>query len=263
MIIDTHCHLDFPDFKDDLDNVIDNAKKNNVQYLINVASSLEGCYNGKELSSKYENVFYTLGIHPHDAKDVTTADYNKIKELLKDKKKIVAIGEIGLDYFRNLSPKKEQKEVFVKFLHMGKLSELPLVVHTRDSLDDTIEIMKNELGNNINAVIHCFSGGKDFLRTVLDMSMYVSFTCNVTYKKAEPLRDVLKYVPMDRLMLETDAPFLAPQALRGKRNEPANLVHLVAFLSELLKISQEEIESRTTENAIRFFGMNKRVNSSS
>ena len=258
MIIDTHCHLDFPEFKNDLDNVIDNAHANNVQYLINVASSLEGCYNGKELSSKYENMFYTLGIHPHYAKDVTDNDYAKIKELLGDKR-IVAIGEIGLDYFRYLSPKKEQKEVFIKFLHMGKDESLPLIVHTRDSLSDTVDIMQNELGNSIEAVIHCFSGDKEFLKAVLDLGMHVSFTCNVTYKKAQDLRDVLKYVPMDRLMLETDAPFLSPQALRGKRNEPANLVHLVAFISEFLNISKDEIENRTTKNAIKFFKLEERI----
>jgi TatD DNase family protein len=255
MIIDTHCHLDFPEFKDDIDTVIKNAKENGVQYLINVASSLEGCYNGRALSEKYDNVFYTVGIHPHYAKDVKDDDLLKITELLKEKNKIVAIGEIGLDYYRNLSPKIEQKDVFVKFLHMSTEVGLPLIVHTRDSLKDTVDIMKTELGNKVDGVIHCFSGDKEFLKTVLDMGMHVSFTCNVTYNKAQTLRDVLKYVPMDRLMLETDAPFLSPQKLRGKRNEPANLIHLVQFMAEFLNMSKEDIENRTTQNAMRFFGL--------
>jgi TatD DNase family protein len=187
MIIDTHCHLDFLEFKDDIDNVIDNAKKNNVQYIVNVASSLDGCYSSKELSLKYDNVFYTLGIHPHYAKDVTDEAMVKITELLKDKNKIVAIGEIGLDYYRNLSPKDMQKDVFVKFLHMSIEANLPLIVHTRDSLKDTVDIMKVELGNNVDGVIHCFSGDKVFLKAVLDMGMHVSFTCNVTYNKADNL----------------------------------------------------------------------------
>jgi len=249
MIIDTHCHLDFNQFDSDRDAVIDRAKKSNVDYIINVGSSLEGSERSVELAQKYENVFASVGIHPHDADKVNGTTLEKIAELASEKK-VVAIGEVGLDYFKSPSTRENQKTLFVKSIELSKKLELPLIVHNRDASQDTLDILKSNLPSG---VMHCFSGDKKFLDEVLNLGLYVSFTCNLTFKNAKNLRKVAKYVPLDRFLLETDAPFLAPQAYRGKRNEPVYITELRDLFADILNISKEEVERKTTENAIKLF----------
>ena len=251
MIIDTHCHLDFKDFDKDRDSVLGRARDKGVVRIINVGSSLDGTRRAIELSKKYDIVYASAGIHPHDAASVTDEIFDEIKKLA-DNDKVVAIGEVGLDYYRNLSPKEKQVEVFRKFIKLSQELNLPLIIHSREASEDTIRILKDP-GPQLRGVIHCFSGDKDFLEECLDMGFYVSFTCSLTFKNAKALRELAGKVPIERILLETDAPFLAPEGLRGKRNEPAYLTYLVDQWVALSGLSRNDIERITTHNANKLF----------
>lgn len=253
MLVDTHCHLDFPEFSNDLDDVLKRAERSGVKYIINIASSLEGSKNSVKLASKIDYVFASLGIHPHHADQVKEGDLKTIEEMFVSGKKIVALGEVGLDFYRNLSSHDAQKSLFAAFLNLKNRLNLPIVVHSRNAANETLDMLKAELARPIDGVMHCFSQDRDYLKKVLDIGMHVSFTCNLTFDNALRLREVARFTPLDRLLLETDAPFLAPQRFRGKRNEPAYLVHLVDILENILNISRDEIEEKTTDNADKLF----------
>ncbi|MFH0840326.1 MAG: TatD family hydrolase [Candidatus Omnitrophota bacterium] len=256
MLIDTHCHLDFKDFDKDRDDVLKRAGAEGVRYIINIGSSPEGSKRSLELADKYDEVFASLGIHPHDA---PLADEKMIAEFrrMAQHKKVVAIGEVGLDYYKCESPKDIQKDAFRRFIRLAVECDLPLVIHNRDADLDALSILKEETGGKIKGVMHCFSGNPEFLGQCLRMGLFVSFTCNVTFKNAKLLRLVLADVPLEKLLLETDAPFLAPQAFRGQRNEPSYLKYLAEEISKVKNIPREKIEEVTTENAIHFFGLDR------
>ncbi len=251
MLIDTHAHLDFSDFNSDRDGVIKRAQENGVGLIVNVSSSLEGCVRSLELARLYQCVYASVGIHPHDVKDVDESVFKKVSEWAK-RERVVAIGEVGLDFYRNLSPENIQKNFFRRFIEISIASELPLIIHSRQAEEDTLTIL-NDFSAKLQGVIHCFSGGRVFLEKCLGLGLYVSFTCNVTYKKSDALRDLIKEVPLDRLLLETDCPYLSPEGLRGKRNEPANVRLLAGFIAELRNCSVEKIGQATTENAKKLF----------
>ncbi len=255
MLIDTHCHLDFPDFDTDRDAVLLRARAAGVDLIINVGSSLKGSQQAVLLAAHYPNVFASVGIHPHDAKDCDKEALSDIKSLL-DSKKVVAIGEVGLDYYRNLSDPKLQVSVFKEFIELAINRRLPLVIHSRQAEEETLGVLAEfTLKPLPKIVIHCFSGKEDFLKKCLDSGFFVSFTCNVTYKKAQALRDIVKLVPLDRMFLETDAPFLAPEGKRGKRNEPAYIVELAQEVARIKQIDLNKVCAETTKNAKQFFGI--------
>ncbi|MFH1791682.1 MAG: TatD family hydrolase [Candidatus Omnitrophota bacterium] len=255
MIIDTHCHLDFPEFTEDLPLVMENARRAGVSVMINVASGVEGCAGGERLASAYKEVFFTIGVHPHNAGRVNRDDIKALAEKFRHSAKLVAVGEVGLDYYRDLSPRPKQEEVFRLFLGLKKELGLPVIVHSRNAGPETLSALKRETPVPIDGVMHCFSGDREYLGKVLDLGMHVSFTCNVTFDSAARLRDTLKHVPLDRLLLETDAPFLAPQKYRGQRNEPAYLECLVEAVSVIKGIDKEEVRNATTFNAKTLFGL--------
>ena len=254
MIIDTHCHLDFEQFASDREDVISRARKAGVLYFINVGSSLEGSRESVRLAAEYKNIFASVGIHPHHAMDDEEDAFGEI-EALATGKKVVAIGEVGLDYYKSPSPPPAQKKLFVRSIGLSKKLGLPLIIHNRSADNDTLSILGSECAGSVRGVLHCFSGEKAFLAEALDMGLFISFTCNLTFKNAGNLREVAKRVPLDRLLLETDAPFLAPQAKRGKRNEPAYITELCDTLSGILGVSKERIEKVTSENAKKLFGI--------
>jgi TatD DNase family protein len=252
MLIDTHCHLDFRDFDLDRDSVIERAKEKGVIRIINVGSSIEGSHRAVELARKYDIVYASIGIHPHEADSATDGVIDDLK-ILGREKKVVAIGEVGLDYYRNSSTKKSQAAAFKRFIGLARQLKLPLIIHSREADSDILEILKTEKGKDQTGVVHCFSGSKKFLKECLDFGFYVSFTCNLTFKNAKALRELAKFVPIESVLLETDAPFLAPEGMRGKRNEPSYLAYLANEWSSLSGLSKDDIERITTHNANKLF----------
>lgn len=256
MLTDTHCHLDFKDFESDRDDVIRRARSEGIEFIINVGSSLEGTKRSVEIARENDIIYAAAGIHPHEADGIKEKDLELFREFVGEKKTI-AIGEIGLDYYKNLSSKSNQKRLFIKLLREAKSRSLPVIIHNRDAHEDTIGILKDIMGNPIEGVMHCFSGDRSFLRECLDSGLFISFTCNLTFKNANRLREVARLVPMDRLLLETDAPFLAPQIFRGRRNEPAYVRYLAQEIARIKGLSFEEVGKITTDNAKRLFGLER------
>ncbi len=250
MLIDTHCHLDFADFKEDLAQVIERAEAAGINYFINPGSTLESSQAAVLLAGRYPQIYAAVGVHPHDA-DTFDANASVHLEKLAGREKIVAIGETGLDYYRNLSSQENQRQAFLKQITLAKQLNLPLIIHCRQAESETLEILKNHMP--LAAVVHCFSGSEDFLKGCLDCGFYISYTCNITYPKAQGLRETVKLVPPDRLMLETDAPYLSPEGFRGKRNEPAQIKLLAQAVSLILGVSLAEVAAQTTQNARNFF----------
>ncbi len=256
MLIDTHCHLDFKDFKDDLDIVLKRSRENNIGAIINVGASLEGTERSIELAKENDFIYASLGIHPHEADKAGKEDIRRLAGFL-NKPKVVAIGEIGLDYYKNISSAENQKKLFTAQLEIAKKANLPLIIHNRAADEDSIGILKDIMGTQICGVMHCFSGNEAFLKICLDMGFFISFTCNITYKNAGRLRDVVKLVPLDRILVETDAPFLAPRDFRGKRNEPMYVRYALEEAARIKGLNFNELENITTDNAVRLFKLPK------
>jgi TatD DNase family protein len=250
MLIDTHCHLDFPAFEPDRDQVIRRALDAGINYFINIGATLESSVASCALALRYPEVYASVGLHPHDADTFNPAAQDKLSQLASEKK-VVAIGEIGLDYYRNLSSKENQRQAFLKQIALAKDLNLPVVVHCREGEEETLQILKAAMP--LQAVVHCFSGDENFLKECLGCGFFISYTCNITYKKAASLREMLKLTPLDRLMLETDAPYLSPEGFRGTRNEPAQIKLLANEVSRILGVSFDKIAEQTTQNAKSFF----------
>lgn len=263
MYIDTHCHLDFKDYDEDREAVIARAKEKGVDYIIDVGSNLESSRRAVELAARHDMIYASVGIHPHDARDVSACGAERSLpeggcgfddiEYLASRDKVLAIGEVGLDYFRNLSPQKAQRDAFISFLRLKNKLKLPVIIHIREAHQDALEILRAEDIAPIKGVIHCFSGDKSNAKAYLDMGLDISFTCNITYKKSEALKDVAKYVPIENILLETDAPFLPPQDLRGERNEPAHIIHIAEELAKIKGLSIEDVARITSLNAKALF----------
>lgn len=249
-LVDTHCHLDFPDFDQDRKQVIERARNQGLDYIINIGSSIEGSKKSLELSQQYDFIYAAVGLHPHEADKFNQQTKDVLEELAR-KDKVVAIGETGLDYYKNYSKAENQKSLFISLIQLAKDLSLPLVIHNRQAQEDVLRILKQALPQK--AVVHCFSGDERFLKECLELGLFISFTCNITYKKAQGLRALVKLVPLDRLMLETDAPFLPPEGFRGKRNEPLYVKYLAQEVAKIKEISVDEVARVTTENAREFF----------
>lgn len=252
MLIDTHCHLDFPEFATDRDEVIKRARDNGIGYIVNIGSSIDGSKASLQLAKKYDLIYAAVGVHPHEADQVRNDTPAQLEQLARNDK-VVAIGEIGLDYFKNYSKSENQRPLFISLLELSLKLDLPVVIHSRQAQEDTLKILKQVKPKKV--VIHCFSGDEVFLKEALEADFFVSFTCNVTYLKAKDLRAVLKLVPLERLMLETDAPFLPPEGLRGRRNEPALVKNLALEVAKIKEVEFEELARITTENAREFFNL--------
>lgn len=252
-LIDTHCHLNDEKFKDDLELVLKRAEDAGVAKMIAVCTGLEEASAILDLTRRYGQVFGSIGVHPHEAKQaVEKADLREwICENAREKK-IVALGETGLDYYYEHSPKDMQKQAFQVHINAAEELNLPLIVHTRDAEEDTITLLKQSKGR-VRGVIHCFSGTQWLAQEALDLGFYISISGIATFKAAEELREVVRAVSLDRLLVETDAPYLAPIPHRGKRNEPAFIVHTAQMAADLKGISLEELAQNTTSNAEHLF----------
>ncbi len=250
--VDTHCHLDFADFLDDRDAVVENALRQGVQAMVNVGSSLSGSEDAVALSCRYGCVFASVGIHPHDASAYNAGARNRLAELGR-REKVVAVGEIGLDYYRMLAPKSAQRAAFEGQLGLAQELGLPVIIHTRQADTDTLEILASR--RPVRAVVHCFSGDTHFLGRCLEAGLFISFTANITYAGAGALREVVAAAPLERIMLETDAPFLAPQGMRGRRNDPSAVIRVAEEIASVQKRDLAEVAQMTTRTARAFFNL--------
>ena len=257
MITDSHCHLDYSNLYNQLDDVVRRAEYNQVKYLLTICTTLESFEKIKIIVEKYKNIYGTFGIHPHESEKYENIDSKFIFELKNKYKKIIGIGETGLDFYYNHSDKKIQKESFVEHISAASQLNIPVIVHSRNAETDTYEIIKSEKKNsNLKVLIHCFTGSKDFAKKLIDLNCYISVSGIITFKNSTDLADTISSVPIERLLVETDSPYLAPIPYRGKSNEPAFIVHTVEKLAKIKNISQEEVITNTTKNFKKIFDLN-------
>jgi TatD DNase family protein len=252
MLFDTHVHMNAEQFKQDRDEVIKRAFETGVKYMVVVGFDRETIPLAIEIAEQYETIYAAVGWHPVDAIDMTDEDLKWIEEL-SNHPKVVALGEMGLDYHWDKSPKDIQKEVFRKQIQLAKKVKMPIIIHNREATEDIIEILQEENAKEVGGVMHCYNDSAKYVQTCLDMNFYISLGGPVTFKNAPLPKEVAVEVPLDRLLVETDAPFLAPHPNRGKRNEPAYVKLVAEKIAELRGISYDELSNQTTENALNFF----------
>jgi TatD DNase family protein len=259
MLVDHHCHLDFPDFAADLDGVIARAKAAGVGLMVSISTRIRRFEQLLEIVEAHENVFCSVGTHPHYAHEELDVPVEEIVRLARHPK-VVAIGEAGLDYFYDNSPRAAQAQGFRNHIAAARATQLPLVIHARDADDDVAAILQDEMAKgSFPAVLHCYTGGAELARCGLELGLYVSFSGILTFKKSDALRSIAQAVPLDRLLVETDAPYLAPGKYRGKRNEPAYVVETAAALAKVKGISLEVLARATTENFFRLYAKTPRA----
>jgi TatD DNase family protein len=254
MFIDTHAHLFYPNFDGELDAIIYEAKQKSVDFILVPATDLKTAEQVIELTNKYEMVYGAVGIHPHDTKDWDSSLIPKIEKLTKNKK-IVAIGEIGLDYYYDFSPKEKQIEAFKAQIELALKLDLPIIIHNRDTDEDMMEIIRSYCGSGLKGQFHCFNGPIQDAMELVGMNFMISFTGNITFKKADGLRNILQHIPPENLLLETDSPFMTPVPHRGKRNEPAYVKLVAEKIAEVHKLRIEDVARITSFNAFRIFGI--------
>lgn len=252
LMIDTHCHLDFPDYSEDLDEVLERAARAGVEKMITIGIDSASNRAAVALARKYENVYAAVGLHPNSASEAGGAFWREMEDLASGEK-VVAVGETGLDYYRDRAPKEAQRDAFLRHIEIAEKKDLPLVVHCRQAYDDCYDILKAR--GPLRGVMHCFSGSVADAQRFVELGLLLSFAGPVTFPNADKLRRVVLSVPPEKLVLETDAPFLAPQEHRGRRNEPAYVRHTAAKLAELHGLSLRDIDRITTLNANVLFGI--------
>jgi TatD DNase family protein len=254
MLIDTHAHLDGEAFQEDQAEVIARARANGVSTIINIGFNKETIASTMALAEKYDFIYAAVGWHPQDAKDMTDADFDQIRELCAHPK-VVAIGEIGLDYYWDTSPKDVQHTVFRRQIRLARELGKPIIIHNRDAHDDVVRILREENAAEVGGIMHCYSGSWEIAKMCLDMNFYISFGGPVTFKNAKQPKEVLKQVPLDRLLIETDSPYLCPDPFRGKRNESAYVKYVAEAAAALKEMPVEELAAITSTNAKRIFGL--------
>ena len=261
MLIDTHAHLFLPNFENDIDEIINRAHQNGIDYIIVPATDIKTSHQVLELCDKYDFIFGAVGVHPHDTKDWNPSLLTEIKELSRHKK-IVAIGEIGLDYYYDFSPKEKQIEAFKSQIDLAVKLNLPVIIHNRDSDEDMLKIIKEYCGSGLKAQFHCYSSPLEYANEYIRMGHFVSFTGNITFKKADELRDTLSKISLEHVMIETDSPFMTPVPHRGKRNEPAYVKLVAEKVAEVHNLSIEDIARFTSYNVFRMFGIGSKPGTS-
>ena len=250
MFIDTHCHLSSEDYES-IDKVIEEAKENNVKYLIVSGYDKKSIKEVIDIANRHDNIYLTLGYHPSEADITTDEDLIELKEIIKNNKKVIGIGEIGLDYHWVKDNKEKQKELFIKQVNIAKELDLPVVIHSRDAFQDTFDILKE---TNHRGVIHCFSGNIENAKMYSSIGYYFGIGGVLTFSNSN-LKETIKEIPLDRILLETDSPYLAPTPYRGHQNEPKFIPIIAKELSDILNKNIEEIEEKTRENTSKIFNI--------
>ena len=256
MIVDSHCHLTYEPMFSSLEETIKRANNDGIKYLLTISTEDQSYENILKIVENYKSVYGTYGIHPHEAKNYKMIKSNNIiKNVNRNKKKIIGIGETGLDFYYENSEKKDQISSFLEHIDASQKMNLPLIVHTRSAEIDTLKILKDSMKKNDSKIlIHCFTGTKEFAFKLLDLGAFISASGVVTFKKSKELADTFKEIPLNRILVETDSPYLAPEPVRGKPNEPSYITHTVRFLSELKNISYKKLSETTSQNFFNLFG---------
>lgn len=252
MLIDSHAHLDMPEFNKDRSEVIQRAHQSGINYMITVGIDVESCRCAIALSEEFESVYAIVGIHPHNAKNIDNDTYDILKKLTRHDK-VCALGEIGLDFFRNLSPREVQKKRFRELIDLAREEKLPIVVHDRDAHQETLSILKEGKAGEIGGVIHCFSGDYRMASHCITMGFYISIPGTITFHNALGLQEVVRHIPLERILIETDCPFLAPVPFRGKRNEPSYVKYVAEKIAQLKGLDFNEVAQVTSRNAKAVF----------
>ena len=252
MLIDSHAHLEMREFDSDREEVIKRSGEAGVDFIITVGINLEFSLKAINLAQKHENIYAAIGVHPHDVANADNSTYDALKELAR-RQKVVAYGEIGLDFFRNLSPQEKQLEAFGRQLELAQELNLPVIIHDREAHKQSIEIVKSSSVRR--GVFHCFSGDYEMAKKCIDLGFYISIPGVVTFDKSKTLQEVAQRVPLANLLLETDCPYLAPVPHRGKRNEPSYVIHTAKKVAEIKKVSWEEVAEVTACNTMNLFGI--------
>jgi len=256
-IFETHAHYDDASFDNDRDELIGEMLGDDgvIDYIVNVGASINGCRASIELSQKYNRIYAAVGVHPEDIEALNDREYEWLRKTTVSNPKVVAIGEIGLDYHYPEPGKELQKECFRRQLRIAAEVGKPVIIHSREACADTIECMRKEHAENIRGIIHCYSYTKEAARDFLNMGFYIGIGGVVTFKNARKLVEAVEYIPMDRIVLETDCPYMAPEPHRGKRNDSRNILYVADRIAEIKGLSRQEIIDITSENAKRLFGL--------
>lgn len=252
MLIDSHVHLDDRRFNRDRDAIIKGLKAKGVELVINIGADTRTSISSVNLAAEYDNVYATVGVHPHSAKEVTDKTIEVLRNL-SQRPKVVAIGEIGLDFHYDNSPRDVQRKWFVEQLNLAKELNLPVVIHTREAAQETFDILKEAQDGKLEGVLHCYSGSVEMALEYIKLGFYISIAGPVTFNNARVLKNVAKEIPLDKLLIETDCPYLTPVPHRGKRNEPAYVNHVAETIADLRGISVEELAKATNENTKKLF----------
>ena len=255
MIADSHCHLDYSNLYEQLDKVIERAKKNKVEYFLTICTTLDSFKRIKTIIKKYTHIYGTFGIHPHECKNFSKIDCKFILDIKRENSKIIGIGETGLDFYYNHSDKEIQKKSFIEHIKASSELNIPLIVHSRNAEKETYDILKNEKRDNKNLKIlmHCFTGSKDFAEKLLNIGCYISVSGIITFKNSSELTNTVSFIQIEKILVETDSPYLAPVPNRGKTNEPSYIIHTIEKLSEIKKLSIEAVMKYTTSNIKKLF----------
>ena len=254
MLIDSHCHLDMKDFDKDRTEVLERARKGGINHMITIGIDVKSSERALALARRYDDISATVGCHPHDADACRNADLEKLAEMALDPE-VVAWGEIGLDYYRHYSETENQRKIFQAQLELAHTANLPVIIHDREAHEEVYALLKRMGKGDRKGVIHCFSGDKDLASAFIALGYYISIPGTVTYKNASLIKEVAAAIPLDRMLVETDAPFLAPAPRRGKRNEPALVIHTARKIAELRNISFETVAEQTLRNVEMLFGL--------
>ncbi len=253
LLVDSHAHLDGGQFAKDLDETVERAKNNGISHILTIGCDLESSIKSINVAESYDNIFAAVGVHPHDAREINNATLEKLESMLSHPK-VVALGEIGLDYYRDRSPRETQRLAFRQQIQLAKKVGKPIIVHDRDAHDDVIEILRDENAKEVGGVLHCFSGDSKMAKQCLDLGFYLSFTGTITYPKNEAIREIISHIPIDRMLIETDCPYLSPQKFRGKRNEPSYVRYTAEKLAEIKQLTVEDVARVTSRNCYNLFG---------
>lgn len=255
MLTDTHCHLDMLGEPKEVEEIIARARETGLVLMVTIGTDLPSSQKASDYTLNYPDVYATVGMHPHEVKTVTPEIFDQFRELIRKNSKIRGIGETGLDFYYDHSPRETQRSYFAGHIQLAKETGLPLIVHSRNAAEETIEILKKENAAEAGGIIHCFTENLDMARKAIEMNFMISFSGIITFKTSTDLQEAAAQIPLDNILIETDAPFLSPIPFRGKKNEPMRVKQVAEKIAEIKKIPLEEVERVTTQNAKKIYGI--------